>query len=474
MKFENKKIAIKASETLNRFIETIKINHGRTTKKTKIIMGAGALFLVFAVIALTVNASQTVYTLTANGIEAGYIEKPSEITEITTATAEDFQEKTGSLLVVADEAKVTVVKADARKSDVELLSTAEIRKILSDPSLYTADSWVVKIDDNSLLSTVSETEASAILDGVKNSYKAKDSILLSASFKQNVTVTNEMAAMNLIMDSEAAVQLIVNGTVEPKTYVVKAGDTMWDIAAKTKMKTAELAAANPGFEPDKLKIGQTLNLFEKKPYVTVLTKEKITENKAIEYKTVYENTAALYKGEVKVKSPGVLGSEATEMEVVKENGAWVSTKVLATKVISEPVTQVALKGTKSLSTFTGTGNLNWPVAGAISSSFGSRGGGRHTGLDIRAPKGSPIRASDDGVVISTKYDGAYGNLIKLDHGKGVQTWYAHCLEFNAAIGDIVRKGDIIAYVGNTGRSTGYHVHFEVRINGVPVNPRNYL
>jgi murein DD-endopeptidase MepM/ murein hydrolase activator NlpD len=106
----------------------------------------------------------------------------------------------------------------------------------------------------------------------------------------------------------------------------------------------------------------------------------------------------------------------------------------------------------------------------ISSSYGSRGGGRHTGVDLRNPKGTPVYAVDDGVVVSSGYSGSYGNLVKLSHGNGIETWYAHCDTLLVSVGAVVKKGQQIATVGITGRATGYHLHFEVRKNGVPQNP----
>ncbi|MDD4122586.1 MAG: M23 family metallopeptidase, partial [Eubacteriales bacterium] len=108
------------------------------------------------------------------------------------------------------------------------------------------------------------------------------------------------------------------------------------------------------------------------------------------------------------------------------------------------------------------------------SAYGSRGGGRHTGVDLRNPKGTPIKAADDGVVTFASYSGSYGNIVKLSHGNGLQTWYAHCDTMSVSIGQVVNKGETIATVGITGRATGYHLHFEVRKNGVPQNPMNYL
>lgn len=98
----------------------------------------------------------------------------------------------------------------------------------------------------------------------------------------------------------------------------------------------------------------------------------------------------------------------------------------------------------------------------------------HTGLDIACSSGSNIKAVADGTVISAKYEGNYGNIVKIDHGNGVQTWYAHCSKLYVAAGQKVSAGDVIAAVGSTGNSTGPHLHLEIRIDGVAVNPQKYL
>lgn len=118
-----------------------------------------------------------------------------------------------------------------------------------------------------------------------------------------------------------------------------------------------------------------------------------------------------------------------------------------------------------------------PVNGSISSRFGVRSGSRHgahTGLDIASSAGTPIRAAAGGTVIQASYAGSYGNLIKVDHGNGVQTYYAHCSSINVGVGQTVATGQVIGAVGSTGNSTGPHLHLEIRINGTPVNPQNYL
>jgi murein DD-endopeptidase MepM/ murein hydrolase activator NlpD len=122
----------------------------------------------------------------------------------------------------------------------------------------------------------------------------------------------------------------------------------------------------------------------------------------------------------------------------------------------------------------------WPVAGQITASFGERldpfnGEGEfHTGVDISASYGQSVHVAADGVVISSDSRTGYGKLVVVDHGFGTTTWYGHLSGFNVQEGKQVRRGDVIGYAGTSGRSTGPHVHYEIRLNGAPVNPWRYL
>ncbi len=118
--------------------------------------------------------------------------------------------------------------------------------------------------------------------------------------------------------------------------------------------------------------------------------------------------------------------------------------------------------------------LIWPVGGPVTSEFGPRWGRLHAGIDIADPNGTPIAASAGGVVVISGVQGGYGNLVVVDHGNGIATAYAHQSRIAAGEGQSVSQGEIIGYVGSTGNSTGNHLHFEVRVNGVAQNPRNYL
>lgn len=122
----------------------------------------------------------------------------------------------------------------------------------------------------------------------------------------------------------------------------------------------------------------------------------------------------------------------------------------------------------------------WPVDGQLRSSFGGRSdpfsgeGTFHTGIDLAAPKGTPVHVTADGVIASAGWAGAYGKLVVVDHGNGLETYYAHLSQFLVLPGQEVLRGQIIALSGGTGRATGPHIHYEVRLGGTPINPYKYL
>ena len=118
--------------------------------------------------------------------------------------------------------------------------------------------------------------------------------------------------------------------------------------------------------------------------------------------------------------------------------------------------------------------LIWPVSGPVTSPFGYRWGRLHAGIDIGAPYGTPIHAAASGTVVLAGWNGGYGNYTCIDHGGGMATCYAHQSSYAVSSGAQVSQGQVIGYVGNTGHSFGAHLHFEVRINGNPVDPLGYL
>ncbi len=122
----------------------------------------------------------------------------------------------------------------------------------------------------------------------------------------------------------------------------------------------------------------------------------------------------------------------------------------------------------------GSGVLGWPVSGPVTSGFGSRWGRMHEGIDIGVGEGTPVRAAAAGTVIYAGWMSGYGNLVVGDHGNGLSIAYAHNSSLAVSVGQSVAAGELVSYSGNTGNSTGPHVHFEVRVNGSAVDPLGYL
>ena len=207
----------------------------------------------------------------------------------------------------------------------------------------------------------------------------------------------------------------------------------------------------------------------------VSTAEIEVYNEPIAYTTVYEDTDTLYEGESEVKTQGVDGVKQIVARVTKENGQETAREVIQETVTTPAVDEVVLQGTKEKPSWVATGHFIQPANGRLSSNFGRRWGRQHKGIDIAASYGSDVVAADGGTVVYASYNSSgYGNLVKIDHGNGYVTYYGHNSKLCVSVGDKVYQGQVIAKIGSTGRSTGNHCHFEIRINGTPVNPISYL
>ena len=192
------------------------------------------------------------------------------------------------------------------------------------------------------------------------------------------------------------------------------------------------------------------------------------------YGRIENPTEAMYVNEEELVTAGENGIMEVTAKVIQINGATSGAETLSTKVVKEPVSEVVMVGTTALPSV-GTGVFEQPFYGVITSRYGARWGRTHKGTDIAGATGSPVKVADNGIVVTAEYqDNGYGNIIIVDHQNGLHTWYAHLNAIYVAQGDVVEKGTVIGEVGNTGFSTGPHLHFEVRENGTPVDPGNYL
>ncbi|HET9508653.1 MAG TPA: peptidoglycan DD-metalloendopeptidase family protein [Gaiellaceae bacterium] len=174
------------------------------------------------------------------------------------------------------------------------------------------------------------------------------------------------------------------------------------------------------------------------------------------------------------KEEALASTQATREEYLHEvEGLLAQSAALAARIQAAQAAAAYAPPTRTAAGASSSGFV-WPVHGVLTSSFGWRWGRMHEGIDIAVGNGTPVVASASGTVIVAGWMGGYGNLVVVDHGNGIATAYGHNTSIAVAVGQSVAQGQLLAYSGNTGNSTGPHVHFEVRVNGAAVDPLGYI
>ncbi len=215
------------------------------------------------------------------------------------------------------------------------------------------------------------------------------------------------------------------------------------------------------------------SLLEESGALTVMNTVDITEQQTITHETQQIADDTMYEGESIVETKGADGTLITINEQVYSNGQLLSAAVISSETKQAPVTEVVRVGTKPRNAL--EDGLSYPLSGGrLSSNFGERWGRMHRGIDLATPMDTPVAAAAAGTVITAEYKESYGNLVQIDHGYGIVTSYAHLDSIAVAEGQKVVRGEVVAYSGNTGNSTGPHLHFEVIDNGNYLNPLDHL
>lgn len=349
---------------------------------------------------------------------------------------------------------------------------------LSDEIGLVTSAYCLYVNDVRIGATPYEGALEELLDQLQKAASDEDTI--SCEFAEDVEIRQEYVPTSEIMNLGYIAELLYSTKTAEVTYEVKKGDTWSQIAAKNDMTSAELLALNPGYNINKLQIGEVLTLSASVPYLTmtVVKQERYLDD--VSYNIEYTDSADLYQGDYKVTSKGEYGKADVMAKATYVNGEETERTILSSVTLKEPVTEYRLRGTKVRPTWMPTGSFRWPTSGRISSYFGGRkspggiGSTNHKGIDIAGSRGQAIKAADGGTVTYAGWMGGYGYLVIIDHGNGYQTYYGHNSKLLVNVGTKVYKGQQIAKMGSTGNSTGNHCHFEIRKYGTSVNPLNYL
>ncbi|AOY75338.1 M23 family metallopeptidase [Clostridium formicaceticum] len=410
------------------------------------------------------------YEAQLNGKVLAVVKHQDEFTEAIEDVKKEVQTLYGHEFLVPNDIEWVETKAKKQALTDKEAIINNIKRLLD----MKVKAIAIVIDGTEVAFVRDELTADAILGEVKNLFADKEMEYNYIGFNEKVELKEVGVNLADVKNKEEVFQLMTKGTDEVKSHEVASGESAWIIAQRYNLSIEDIAAANPNINPERLQIGQEISLVVPKPYVTVVTKEYIELVETIPFETEHVETESLYKGDKKITVQGEEGKKEIKGYLVKENGVFTQQEIIEEIILQEPTTRVIAEGVKERPATVATGSFIRPTRGTLTSGFGTRWGRRHEGIDIGASTGTPITSADAGRVSFAGMQGAYGNLVIIDHENGYQTYYAHASKLLVKKGDRVFKGQEIAKVGSTGRSTGPHLHFEVRKNGVPTNPLQFV
>ena len=360
----------------------------------------------------------------------------------------------------------------------ELTDKAELEQDLADEIGLVTYGYSLYINDELLGSTEYEGALDDLLEQLKQLYVSPDT--LSVGFAEDVRITRGYVPTESIMNLGHIAETLNSTKAGEVTYTVQKGDTWSQIANSHGMTSAELEAINPGYDINRIHIGDSLTISNAIPYLTIVVTERQNYVDPIDFDITYEEDANLYKGDYRVITKGIYGTADVLADVTYVNGVETERTVLSTVTLTAPVTEHRAKGTKERPSWAPSGNFRWPTSGRITSYFGYRNTGirgastNHQGIDIAVSYGTPIYAADGGTVTFSGYKGAMGYVVIIDHGNGYCTYYEHNCSLLVGYGAHVYKGQQIAKAGRSGVASGVHCHFGITRNGTYVNPIKYL
>ncbi len=365
----------------------------------------------------------------------------------------------------------------ARVDKNELITYSDVIDTLKENTEFNIEAFEIKIDGETVAYVQDQETYDKALEKYGKQYLPQDTEGIDnivVSMENDVTIEQTITNKYMLNTQEELEAVFAEPVIAEKIYTVVDGDTVWAIANENGLTEDELLEINPSIvKSGAIFPGDTLSLVKKVPRVSVgVTFERTYTD--IAYRDVEEvpndKQYITYRKTVKEGSDG---KSTYTIQVTKVNGVETNRKTLKEDVIVAPVTKVVEVGTMNTPPKSSTGIFKQPATGRRTDNFGTRGG-THKGIDIAAPAGTPIYAADGGVVKLSGWSGNYGYLVIIDHENGYQTYYGHNSKLYVAPGERVYQGQLIAGMGTTGDSTGNHCHFEVRINGVPVNPDRYF
>lgn len=325
------------------------------------------------------------------------------------------------------------------------------------PNDFTLDK--VKVDDDIMFTN--ESELKKIM--LKKFDIVVDALEMKSDSRKIAYVSSENQGKEIL----TSIKHYYSKTIKPSG--IKSDDIENKISYESvKVKTGDLYE-NSEIVREVIKYNDKLPI----PLIRVKIVANIVKDQEVLPKTIMTSSSELMSGVNKTIHEGGSGTKKVSKIITFINNKVVSQEILSSEITKPVQNKMVSVGTKKNTTLVAS-SINSPSRGSISSPFGQRWGKMHKGIDIAASFGEPISAALDGNVSYEGWETGYGNVIKIDHGDGIETIYAHCSVITVKKGETVSRGAKIGEVGSTGNSTGPHLHFEVRENDVPINPQEYI
>ena len=434
---------------------------------------AAAVFLLVINGALNMTFALRVFY---NGEEIGYIADESvfenaEKQMLGRIVFEDYIKPEDSM----PEFTIAAVRAQELLSEDRL--TDELIKASGNELVQATGLYV----DNRFLGAITERrQLLSLLESIKNQYRSDDEDANEiVEFVKDVEARDGLYPVTSVINVGMMQSEINREEEAQRIYTTVQGDAPIIIAQKNGIPYSQLKLLNPDIEKSLL-VGQEILVKKSVPVLEVKVVRKETVEEEVNFKIEQIQDTSQYQGYVKVTQRGQKGASLVTSEVTYIDGLEVERTVLSTRVVKEPINEKVVVGGKTplaqlpASARNTSSNFIWPVAGGYVS-CGFYGYWGHTGMDIAANVGTAVYAAASGTVTKAVYNSTgYGYHVIISHGGGVETLYGHNSKLYVKAGDWVEQGQLIAAVGRTGRATGPHCHFEVRINGKYMNPANYI
>ena len=443
-------------------------------KMHPVVFLCGALVIAALAVALSLYTLGT--TVRYGGSDMGTVSGKHTVNAVMTDLEQVTRETLDMSDYTLDRQSLEMATHVVPRSTLE--SRDELETKLSDKAGLVSYGYVLYVDGEKVVATTFPGALEELLEQMKIGYVTENTV--ESYFKEDVEIREEYVDASYMMNLGYIAETLNDTKQGAITYKVKSGDTFYGIAGEYDISLKELLALNPGYDVDLLHEGDELMIAQAVPYLTVVNVERQSYVRDIPYEIEYTDDASMYQGDTEVISAGKYGKADVTANVTYVNGEETSREVVASVTLRDSVAEQQLRGTKERPTWFPTGSFRWPCYGTITSYFGYRSSptygasSYHEGIDIANGTGTPIYASDGGTVTMSGWYGGFGYYIEIDHGNGYQSSYGHLSSMVVSAGEHVYKGQLIAYMGSTGISSGSHCDFRIYANGTPVDPLNYL